>query len=95
MRLALDFGKQIRDGYTNISMTAVIMFKEFEFDLGEIVTELGIRNEKDVNELRRIVAAIQNKEAEEIWLSLQLKDWFKSELRYVELTGPSGMFEDY
>lgn len=76
-------------------MTAVIMFRQFNFDLQQIIAELGIRNEKDAAELRRIVAAVRHKEAEEDWLSLQLKDWLKSDLRYVELGGPSGYFEDY
>jgi hypothetical protein len=61
IKIGFDYGKQYRDILNYVSNIGVNMFRYYDFDVNAIAGELGVKEEQDYQEFKRIVEAIKSK----------------------------------
>jgi len=61
IKLGFDYGKQYREILNYVSNIGVNMFRYYDFDISIVASELGIKEEQDYKEFKRIVETIKSK----------------------------------
>lgn len=82
VKIAMEFRQHFTVTLLQIASICVNLVEFYRIDCKLVVEQLGLSEERDVDELRRIFKHIEEKLEDFEWLSYQMKDWFNMKSRF-------------
>lgn len=82
VKIAMEFRQHFTVTLLQIASICVNLVEFYRIDCRLVVQQLGLSEDRDVEELSRIFKHIEEKLEDFEWLSYQMKDWFNMKSRF-------------